>query len=401
MHQHAAAPTQGGFYDTGSDSSGCHGAAARRLQDAAVLGGSCGAATAAAASSRPRLRCSSGAFGSPRPVAGVALLVGLGMVSLLVPASNTRGLLLATPAAGNFSAVAATAHTRSLEVGMLPTSRMQGAGSSSALGSSSSSSSSNVADASGGGDSPVEPPVRALSYTVGTALGYCSSVLYLCSRGSQIYKNHSRQSSEGLALAMFMMAVCANLCTGSGIILRTFTKAELLEQLPWIIGTLGTISLDMVILWQSLKYASKANLARQTAAGRGGDGSSEEQRQLLSAQHQHHRVTVHLHHQQQAALPGARHAAVASGPNGGGHSRAMAIPAAADRHIIGTDRLPHLSSSAPAMPGWGGVLSHRPDAGRKHAVAAAADHVDAAAEAAPLLQCGARCDTDEAARQLC
>ncbi|WIA31852.1 hypothetical protein OEZ86_002717 [Tetradesmus obliquus] len=75
-------------------------------------------------------------------------------------------------------------------------------------------------------------------------------------RVSQIYKNYCRQSSEGLALAMFMMAVCANLCTGTGIIMRTFTVRELMEQLPWIIGTLGTISLDMVILWQSLSISA-------------------------------------------------------------------------------------------------------------------------------------------------
>ncbi|KAF6265789.1 PQ loop repeat-domain-containing protein [Scenedesmus sp. NREL 46B-D3] len=228
--------------------------------------------------------------------------------------------------------------------------------------------------------------VRDLAYTVGTALGYCSSVLYLCSRLSQIYKNYSRQSSEGLALAMFMMAVCANSCTGTGIILRTFTKTELLEQLPWILGTLGTISLDMVILWQSLKYASKANLAWQAAAGGDGDGSSsEERRQLLNAQHHQHQVTVHLHHQQ-PALPREGHAPLVGGASSRSHSRAMAIPAAADRHITSGDGISFFSSSAPAMPGWGGALSHRPDAGRRHAVAAAADHVDGAEEVAPLLQ---------------
>jgi hypothetical protein len=101
-------------------------------------------------------------------------------------------------------------------------------------------------------------------------------------------------------------------------------------------------------------------------------------------------VTVHLHHQQQQqqhALPGAGHAALVSGTAGSSHSRAMAIPTAADRHIISGDVLPHhLSSSAPVMPGWGGALNYRPEAGRRHAVAAAADHVDGPEETAPLLQ---------------
>jgi hypothetical protein len=97
-------------------------------------------------------------------------------------------------------------------------------------------------------------------------------------------------------------------------------------------------------------------------------------------------VTVHLHHQQHA-LPAAGHVAVVGRVNGSSHSRAMAIPAAAaDCHIISGEGLPLLSSSAPVMPGWGGALSHRPEAGRRHAVAAASDHVDAPDETAPLLQ---------------
>uniref|UniRef100_A0A383VI65 Uncharacterized protein n=1 Tax=Tetradesmus obliquus TaxID=3088 RepID=A0A383VI65_TETOB len=393
LHTHAAAPCEGGTEcssdGSSSDGSGGGGRAVWRSQDAAPLPASCSAAAAAASSSsRPRLRCGPAVLGSQRSVAGVALLVGLGMVSLLVPASNTRGLFPAGAPAGitGSTAAAAAAHPRNLEAGLPAPSLMH------AAGSSSNSSSSSIGTAWGitGGDSPVEPPVRDLAFMVGTALGYCSSVLYLCSRVSQIYKNYCRQSSEGLALAMFMMAVCANLCTGTGIIMRTFTVRELMEQLPWIIGTLGTISLDMVILWQSLRYASKAHLARHATAGGGADGgSSEEQRQLLHAHHHHHQVTVHLHHQPHA-LPAAGHAAVVGRGNGSSHSRAMAIPAAAaDRHIISGDgmNMPHhLSSSAPVMPGWGGALSHRPEAGRRQAVAAAADHVDGADETAPLLR---------------
>jgi uncharacterized protein with PQ loop repeat len=138
---------------------------------------------------------------------------------------------------------------------------------------------------------------------VGTGLGYVASILYLCSRCSQIHKNYSRKSSEGLAIVMFMMAVCANLCTGTSIILRTFTWVELKEQLPWIIGSLGTISLDMVILWQSRVYSRNAAAAGQ-------------HQQQEAADHHHHR-----HHHQLllhtmvdmpdgAPAPRRRHAAV-------------------------------------------------------------------------------------------
>jgi uncharacterized protein with PQ loop repeat len=89
---------------------------------------------------------------------------------------------------------------------------------------------------------------------VGTCIGYAASLLYLSSRVSQIHKNYTRKSAEGLALGMFLLAVCANLCTGTGILLRATGWDDLQGQFPWVIGTLGTISLDIIILWQSSRY---------------------------------------------------------------------------------------------------------------------------------------------------
>ncbi len=89
----------------------------------------------------------------------------------------------------------------------------------------------------------------------GTALGYLSSVLYILSRVSQIYKNSMRQSVEGLSTAMFTCAVCANICTGSGIITRTFDLQQLVQQVPWIVGSLGTVMLDLIILSQARRFS--------------------------------------------------------------------------------------------------------------------------------------------------
>ena len=41
-------------------------------------------------------------------------------------------------------------------------------------------------------------------------LGYISSVFYLSSRLSQIFKNYMRKCTEGLSVAMFLMAISAN-----------------------------------------------------------------------------------------------------------------------------------------------------------------------------------------------
>jgi PQ loop repeat len=46
--------------------------------------------------------------------------------------------------------------------------------------------------------------------TAGVWLGYVSSVFYLSSRLSQIYKNYARKCTEGLSVAMFLMAISAN-----------------------------------------------------------------------------------------------------------------------------------------------------------------------------------------------
>lgn len=119
----------------------------------------------------------------------------------------------------------------------------------------------------GGGSSGTDmPPLGASpllreeydwSLIVGTVLGYISSVLYLMSRVSQICKNAERRSVEGLAITMFVCAMCANSCTGTSMLLRTFNLQELMNQAPWLVGSLGTIALDGVILAQSRVYRDK------------------------------------------------------------------------------------------------------------------------------------------------
>ena len=86
--------------------------------------------------------------------------------------------------------------------------------------------------------------------TVGTIIGWSSSGFYLGSRLSQIWKNHSRQSAEGLSLAMFACAITANVCYGLGILIRAYSWAVVRSSAPWILGSLGTVTLDLVIFTQ-------------------------------------------------------------------------------------------------------------------------------------------------------
>ncbi|KAL6775749.1 hypothetical protein ACKKBG_A18340 [Auxenochlorella protothecoides x Auxenochlorella symbiontica] len=89
---------------------------------------------------------------------------------------------------------------------------------------------------------------------LGVALGYGSCVLYLLSRASQLYRNAVRRSAEGLALSMFFVAVGANLTYGASILVRAHDWPEVRGALPWLIGSLGTVALDVAILLQALAF---------------------------------------------------------------------------------------------------------------------------------------------------
>lgn len=99
---------------------------------------------------------------------------------------------------------------------------------------------------------------------LGNWCGWTSSVFYLFSRVSQIAKNMRRKSVEGLALGMFMTAVAANLTYGVSILLRVQSGDDFISKFPWLLGSLGTVSLDMTILLQSKIY------------GRGDDGDTSQ-----------------------------------------------------------------------------------------------------------------------------
>lgn len=93
--------------------------------------------------------------------------------------------------------------------------------------------------------------------STGSILGYISCVLYLASRTSQILKNSQRQSAEGLASSMFLCAATANLFYGTSVLLRSRTKEEIISSFPWVLGSLGTVALDGIILMQTVFFAKE------------------------------------------------------------------------------------------------------------------------------------------------
>jgi len=90
----------------------------------------------------------------------------------------------------------------------------------------------------------------------GLTLGYMSAALYLCARIPQIIKNHREKSCEGLALLFFMLSMSGNLTYGISLVAYSQDKKYLLNALPWLLGSLGTIAEDLIIFVQFRIYSN-------------------------------------------------------------------------------------------------------------------------------------------------
>ncbi|KLJ09799.1 hypothetical protein EMPG_14773 [Blastomyces silverae] len=71
----------------------------------------------------------------------------------------------------------------------------------------------------------------------------------------QIIKNYREKSCEGLSLLFFIFSLMGNLSYGAGILFHSTEKRYFLKNLPWLIGSLGTIVEDAVIFAQFRIYA--------------------------------------------------------------------------------------------------------------------------------------------------
>ncbi|CAN9515816.1 unnamed protein product [Ophioblennius macclurei] len=94
---------------------------------------------------------------------------------------------------------------------------------------------------------------------IGFAIGSISSVLYLCSRLPQMYTNFKRKSTEGVSYFLFALVILGNTLYGLSVLLKNpeQNQAEssyLVHHLPWLIGSLGTLSLDLLITIQFIIY---------------------------------------------------------------------------------------------------------------------------------------------------
>lgn len=71
----------------------------------------------------------------------------------------------------------------------------------------------------------------------------------------QIYKNYSDKSCEGLSLLFFILSLLGNLTYGAGILCHSTEREYVVTNLPWLIGSLGTMAEDVIIFIQFRIYA--------------------------------------------------------------------------------------------------------------------------------------------------
>ncbi|GAA5805115.1 hypothetical protein HPULCUR_010628 [Helicostylum pulchrum] len=90
---------------------------------------------------------------------------------------------------------------------------------------------------------------------IGRVFAWACTTLYLLSRIPQLLKNRRRQSVEGLSASLFIFAVCGNLTYSTSILTHPGqTLDSLLEALPYLIGSAGTLVFDFSIFCQFLWY---------------------------------------------------------------------------------------------------------------------------------------------------
>lgn len=105
---------------------------------------------------------------------------------------------------------------------------------------------------------------------LGQVFGYLCALLYLGSRLPQILLNHKRKSTDGVSLLFFLFACIGNLTYVLSILayspvckrsrhcqtgeIGTLYGRYILVNLSWLVGSLGTLFLDMCIFIQFFMY---------------------------------------------------------------------------------------------------------------------------------------------------
>lgn len=96
-------------------------------------------------------------------------------------------------------------------------------------------------------------------YGVAQYFGWCSALLYVASRLPQITKNRRNESTKGLAFGMFLFGILGNALYCLSIFLQSTETGYIRQNLPWLVGSGGTLLLDVFIGIQFMLYRQRGS----------------------------------------------------------------------------------------------------------------------------------------------
>ncbi|EAY00802.1 PQ loop repeat family protein [Trichomonas vaginalis G3] len=98
------------------------------------------------------------------------------------------------------------------------------------------------------------PDPYSKDYIKGILIGWISGIVYSSSRICQIFKNYQRKETEGLSIQFFISAWLGNGTYAVSIFLKDSHWGYIWMQFPWLVGSMGPMILDFIVLMQFMRY---------------------------------------------------------------------------------------------------------------------------------------------------
>ncbi|GAA5851317.1 hypothetical protein JCM9279_001102 [Rhodotorula babjevae] len=194
------------------------------------------------------------------------------------------------------------------------------------------------------------PPPREYDWerVVGRTSAWVCTTAYLTSRLPQIWQNFRRRSVEGLAMTLFAAAFLGNSLYVASILTNPHATSAsyLLESMPYLLGSGGTLCFDLMIIAQSWLYSEKRKARRdRDRRRRGAHGfDAEEEAALLDADDGDGRGA------DGEAYKGGRPPHRSRSTSTLGHARSVST-SGSGRRPLSTSRGPRRSESTELLPG--------------------------------------------------
>jgi uncharacterized protein with PQ loop repeat len=106
---------------------------------------------------------------------------------------------------------------------------------------------------------PVNFDTQKSTETVGLIFAWLCTVIYCSSRLPQLYHNFIRKSVDGISPLLFTFAILANLTYALSILYSDVPigisyKEFIYNEMPYLLGSLGTVFFDGIYFWQREFY---------------------------------------------------------------------------------------------------------------------------------------------------